>query len=86
MRKINIDTDIPSLAMTGADAQVPGREPDKFDARDSSKPAAKRQTSLCKGRYIEFAGCEGQGAKIKGYSPEQMAQKARRRRSAQLVK
>ena len=66
VRKINIDTDI-RLAMTGAVRKFLAENPDKFDAREWLKPAREAAKAICKQRYLEF-GCEGQGAKIKGYS------------------
>src|SRR5256885_1286468 len=73
VRKINIDTDI-RLAMTGAVRKFLAENPEKFDAREWLKPAREAAKQICKARYIEF-GCEGQGAKIKGYTLEQMAAK-----------
>ena len=84
VRKINIDTDI-RLAMTGAVRKFLAENPDKFDAREWLKPAREAAKQVCKARYIEF-GCEGQGAKIKGYSLEQMAKKYAAGDLAQLVK
>ena len=84
VRKINIDTDI-RLAMTGAVRKFLAENPDKFDAREWLKPAREAAKLVCKTRYIEF-GCEGQGAKIKGYSLEQMAKKYAGGELAQLVK
>ena len=71
VRKINIDTDI-RLAMTGAVRKFLHENPDKFDAREWLKPAREAAKAICKQRYIEF-GCEGQGAKIKGYSLSDIA-------------
>ena len=71
VRKINIDTDI-RLAMTGAVRKFLHENPDKFDAREWLKPAREAAKAICKQRYIEF-GCEGQGAKIKGYSLQDIA-------------
>ena len=71
VRKINIDTDI-RLAMTGAVRKFLAENPDKFDAREWLKPAREAAKAICKQRYIEF-GCEGQGAKIKGYSLSDIA-------------
>ena len=84
VRKINIDTDI-RLAMTGAVRKFMFENPDKFDAREWLKPAREAAKQVCKARYMEF-GCEGQGAKIKGYSLEQMAKKYAAGDLAQLVK
>ena len=84
VRKINIDTDI-RLAMTGAVRKFLAENPDKFDAREWLKPAREAAKQVCKARYIEF-GCEGQGAKIKGYSLDQMAKKYSAGDLAQLVK
>ena len=84
VRKVNIDTDI-RLAMTGAVRKFLAENPDKFDAREWLKPAREAAKQVCKARYIEF-GCEGQGAKIKGYSLEQMAKKYAAGELAQLVK
>ena len=71
VRKINIDTDI-RLAMTGAVRKFLAENPDKFDAREWLKPAREAAKQICKQRYLEF-GCEGQGAKIKGYSLQDIA-------------
>ena len=71
VRKINIDTDI-RLAMTGAVRKFLAENPDKFDAREWLKPAREAAKAICKQRYLEF-GCEGQGAKIKGYSLKDIA-------------
>ena len=71
VRKINIDTDI-RLAMTGAVRKFLAENPDKFDAREWLKPAREAAKAICKQRYLEF-GCEGQGAKIKGYSLSDIA-------------
>ncbi|WP_455554620.1 class II fructose-bisphosphate aldolase [Comamonas sp.] len=84
VRKVNIDTDI-RLAMTGAVRKFLAENPDKFDAREWLKPAREAAKQVCKARYLEF-GCEGQGAKIKGYSLEQMAKKYAAGELAQLVK
>ena len=62
------------LAMTGAVRKFLAENPEKFDAREWLKPAREAAKQICKARYIEF-GCEGQGAKIKGYTLEQMAAK-----------
>ena len=71
VRKINIDTDI-RLAMTGAVRKFLAENPDKFDAREWLKPAREAAKAICKQRYLEF-GCEGQGAKVKGYSLQDIA-------------
>ncbi len=71
VRKINIDTDI-RLAMTGAVRKFLHENPDKFDAREWLKPAREAAKAICKQRYLEF-GCEGQGAKVKGYSLQDIA-------------
>ena len=71
VRKINIDTDI-RLAMTGAVRKFLAENPDKFDAREWLKPAREAAKAICKQRYLEF-GCEGQGAKVKGYSLSDIA-------------
>ena len=84
VRKVNIDTDI-RLAMTGAVRKFLFENPDKFDAREWLKPAREAAKQVCKARYLEF-GCEGQGAKIKGYTLEQMAKKYAAGELAQLVK
>ena len=84
VRKINIDTDI-RLAMTGAVRKFMAENPDKFDAREWLKPAREAAKQVCKARYMEF-GCEGQAAKIKGYSLDQMAKKYAAGDLAQLVK
>ena len=84
VRKVNIDTDI-RLAMTGAVRKFLAENPDKFDAREWLKPAREAAKQVCKARYLEF-GCEGQGAKIKGYTLEQMAKKYAAGELAQLVK
>jgi fructose-bisphosphate aldolase class II len=84
VRKVNIDTDI-RLAMTGAARKFLAENPDKFDAREWLKPAREAAKQVCKARYLQF-GCEGQGAKIKGYTLEQMAQKYAAGQLAQLVK
>jgi fructose-bisphosphate aldolase class II len=83
VRKINIDTDI-RLAMTGAVRKFMAENPDKFDAREWLKPAREAAKLVCKARYMEF-GCEGQGAKIKGYSLDQMARKYTGGELAQVV-
>ena len=84
VRKVNIDTDI-RLAMTGAVRKFLAENPDKFDAREWLNPAREAAKQVCKARYLEF-GCEGQAAKIKGYSLEQMAKKYAAGELAQLVK
>ena len=83
VRKVNIDTDI-RLAMTGAVRKFLAENPDKFDAREWLKPAREAAKQICKARYLEF-GCEGQGAKIKGYTLEQMAKKYAAGELAQVV-
>jgi fructose-bisphosphate aldolase class II len=42
--------------------------------REWIKPAREAAKALCKQRYLEF-GCEGQGAKIKGVTLSEMAQR-----------
>ncbi|GAA3985460.1 fructose-bisphosphate aldolase class II [Comamonas faecalis] len=71
VRKINIDTDI-RMAMTGAVRKFHAENPDKFDMREWMKPAREAAKAICKARYLEF-GCEGQGAKIKGHTLDEMA-------------
>lgn len=83
VRKINIDTDI-RMAMTGAVRKFQAENPDKFDMREWMKPAREAAKAICKQRYLEF-GCEGQGAKIKGHTLEQMAQKYAAGALAQVV-
>jgi fructose-bisphosphate aldolase class II len=83
VRKINIDTDI-RLAMTGAVRKFLFENPDKFDAREWLKPAREAAKAVCKQRYLEF-GCEGQGAKIKGYSLQEVAQQYAAGTLAQVV-
>ena len=73
VRKINIDTDI-RLAMTGAVRKFQAENPDKFDMREWMKPAREAAKAICKQRYLE-SGCEGQGAKVKGYTLSEMAAK-----------
>ena len=73
VRKINIDTDI-RMAMTGAVRKFQAENPDKFDMREWMKPAREAAKAICKQRYLEF-GCEGQGAKVKGYTLSEMAAK-----------
>ena len=73
VRKVNIDTDI-RLAMTAATRKFLHENPEKFDAREWIKPAREAAKALCKQRYLEF-GCEGQGAKIKGVTLSEMAQR-----------
>ncbi len=73
VRKVNIDTDI-RMAMTGAVRKFQVENPDKFDMREWMKPAREAAKAICKQRYLEF-GCEGQGAKIQGFTLEQMARK-----------
>jgi fructose-bisphosphate aldolase class II len=83
VRKINIDTDI-RLAMTGAVRKFQAENPDKFDMREWMKPAREAAKAICKQRYLEF-GCEGQGAKVKGYSLADMAAKYAKGELAQIV-
>ena len=83
VRKINIDTDI-RLAMTGAVRKFLAENPDKFDAREWLKPAREAAKQICKQRYIEF-GCEGQGAKVKGHSLQDMAARYAAGSLAQVV-
>lgn len=84
VRKVNIDTDI-RLAMTGAVRKFLHENPEKFDAREWLKPAREAAKALCKQRYLDF-GCEGQGAKIKGISLVDMAQRYARGELAQVVR
>lgn len=83
VRKVNIDTDI-RLAMTGAVRKFLAENPEKFDAREWLKPAREAAKQVSKARYLEF-GCEGQGAKIKGYTLEQMAKRYAAGELAQIV-
>lgn len=83
VRKVNIDTDI-RLAMTGAVRKFLVENPEKFDAREWLKPAREAAKQVCKARYLQF-GCEGQGAKIKGYTLEQMAKRYAAGELAQIV-
>ena len=83
VRKVNIDTDV-RLAMTGAARKYMAQNPDKFDPRDWLKPAREAAKQICKQRYIQF-GCEGQGAKIKGYSLQVVAGQYQRGELAQVV-
>jgi fructose-bisphosphate aldolase class II len=83
VRKVNIDTDI-RLAMTGAVRKFLAENPDKFDAREWLKPARAAAQAICKQRYVEF-GCEGQAAKIKGHSLQQMVQRYAKGELAQVV-
>ena len=83
VRKVNIDTDI-RLAMTGAVRKFLHENPEKFDAREWLKPAREAAKALCKQRYLDF-GCEGQGAKIKGISLVDMAQRYARGELRQVV-
>ncbi len=83
VRKVNIDTDI-RLAMTGAVRKFLAENPEKFDAREWLKPAREAAKQVCRARYLEF-GCEGQGAKIKGYTLEQMAKRYAAGELAQIV-
>jgi fructose-bisphosphate aldolase class II len=83
VRKVNIDTDI-RLAMTGAVRKFLAENPDKFDAREWLKPARAAAQAVCKQRYLEF-GCEGQAAKIKGYSLSEVAARYAKGELAQVV-
>jgi fructose-bisphosphate aldolase, class II len=83
VRKINIDTDI-RLAMTGAVRKFLAENPEKFDAREWLKPAREAARQICRQRYIEF-GCEGQAAKIKGHSLEDVARQYASGQLAQVV-
>jgi fructose-bisphosphate aldolase class II len=83
VRKINIDTDI-RLAMTAAVRKFLAENPEKFDAREWLKPAREAAKAVCKARYVEF-GCEGQGAKIKGQTLAQIAQRYSKGELAQMV-
>ena len=83
VRKVNIDTDI-RLAMTGSVRKFLAENPEKFDAREWLKPAREAAKQVCRARYLEF-GCEGQGAKIKGYTLEQMAKRYAAGELAQIV-
>ena len=83
VRKINIDTDI-RLAMTAAVRKYMFQNPDKFDMRDWLKPAREAAMQICKQRYMEF-GCEGQGAKIKGYTLFEVSSQYARGELAQVV-
>ena len=83
VRKINIDTDI-RLAMTGAVRKFLAENPDKFDAREWLKPARAAAQAVCKQRYLEF-GCEGQAAKVKGYSLSEVAARYAKGELAQVV-
>jgi fructose-bisphosphate aldolase, class II len=71
VRKINIDTDI-RLAMTAAVRRYMAENPSKFDPRDFLKPAREAAKKICAQRYREF-GCEGQSAKIKPASLQDVA-------------
>ena len=73
VRKINIDTDI-RLAMTGAVRRFLAENPDRFDAREWLKPAREAAKAVCRERYLQF-GCEGQGARIKGWPLAAVAQR-----------
>jgi fructose-bisphosphate aldolase class II len=70
--------------MTGAVRKFLAENPDKFDAREWLKPAREAAKAVCKQRYLEF-GCEGQGAKIKGYTLSQVAAQYARGELAQTV-
>jgi fructose-bisphosphate aldolase, class II len=84
VRKINIDTDI-RLAMTAAIRKFFAENPEKFDPRDYLKPAREAAKQICKQRYVQF-GCEGQAAKIKGYSLQAVAEHYARGELAQVVR
>jgi fructose-bisphosphate aldolase, class II len=84
VRKINIDTDI-RLAMTAAIRKFFAENPEKFDPRDYLKPAREAAKQICKQRYVQF-GCEGQAAKIKGYSLQAVAERYARGELAQVVR
>jgi fructose-bisphosphate aldolase class II len=83
VRKINIDTDI-RLAMTGAVRRYLAENPGKFDPRDYLKPAREAARKICAQRYREF-GCEGQAAKIKPASLQDVAGAYRSGKLAQTV-
>ena len=83
VRKVNIDTDI-RLSMTAAVRKFLAENPSKFDMREWMKPAREAAKTLCKQRYLEF-GCEGQGAKIKGISLVDMAQRYAKGELNQIV-
>ncbi len=83
VRKINVDTDI-RLAMTAAIRKYMFENPDKFDPRDYLKPAREAAKQICLQRYREF-GCEGQGAKIKGYSLHAVAEQYAKGELSQVV-
>ncbi len=83
VRKVNIDTDI-RLAMTGAVRKFLAENPDKFDALEWLKPAHAAAQAVCKQRYLEF-GCEGQAAKVKGYSLSEVAARYAKGELAQVV-
>ena len=83
VRKVNIDTDI-RLSMTAAVRKFLAENPSKFDMREWMKPARVAAKTLCKQRYLEF-GCEGQGAKIKGISLVDMAQRYAKGELNQIV-
>jgi fructose-bisphosphate aldolase class II len=70
VRKVNIDTDI-RLAMTGAMRQVFAQTPSEFDPRKALQAATKAARGICEARFKAF-GCEGQAAKIKPVSLDQM--------------
>ena len=70
--------------VTGAVRKFLAENPEKFDAREWLKPAREAAKQVCKARYLEF-GCEGQGAKIKGYTLEQMAKRYAAGELAQIV-
>jgi len=83
VRKINIDTDV-RLAMTGAIRRYLAENPGKFDPRDYLKPAREAARLICKQRYQQF-GCEGQAAKIKPASLQDVAGAYRSGKLAQTV-
>ena len=71
-------------AIDGPQVRFLFENPDKFDAREWLKPAREAAKAVCKQRYLEF-GCEGQGAKIKGYSLQEVAQQYAAGALAQVV-
>lgn len=84
VRKINIDTDI-RLAMTGAIRRYLAQNPSHFDPREYLTVAREAAKRLCMQRYLEF-GCEGQAAKIKPVSLDQMAERYKSGGFTQIVK
>jgi fructose-bisphosphate aldolase class II len=70
VRKVNIDTDI-RLAMTGAMRQVFAQQPSEFDPRKALQAATKAAKGICEARFKAF-GCEGQAAKIKPVTLDNM--------------